>query len=119
MNAHLQYDTFLKKLDLLDKKKALGECGLEAGKELEQLKEMDDDELDAILEDKKLELDDETISAFREAVEALQTKEEAQAKEKAQRAHVKSKLKDTGSENLTTDVVVAFADHLSLSKADD
>ena len=65
------YDKFLKALGLTDRKDDLAEY-LEDGKELRDLKQMKEDDLnDDILDDDDLGFDDETKEMFREAVLAL------------------------------------------------
>ena len=68
----ITYDKFLADLDLMDNRETLADCGLDEGLELQQLREMDEDELkEDILEDDDLGLDEDTKAAFREAVAAL------------------------------------------------
>ena len=68
-NAAMPYDDFLALVGLQDKKAELAEY-LTEGAELEELKGMDEDELDEdILDD--LGLDDETKNVFHESLQAL------------------------------------------------
>ena len=71
VEAELTYDGFLTALNLLDMKEALAEY-LEEGKELRDLKQMDEDDLNEdILDDDDLQMDEATKERFREAVTRL------------------------------------------------
>eukprot|EP01044_Picomonas_judraskeda_P014991 COSAG03_NODE_2456_length_2737_cov_23.434799_3_plen_354_part_00 len=82
-NAAMPYDDFLEMVGLQDKKAELAEY-LTEGAELDQLKQLDEEELDEdILDD--LGLDEETKNAFHEKLQALKN---AQADDKQQVSQV-------------------------------
>ena len=72
------YDGFLESLQLVDKRDALADCGLDDGLELVQLQQMDTSDLqDDILEDPDLALAEEIKASFLAAVTALKDQQQA------------------------------------------
>jgi len=98
------WDIFLTNLDLTDKKGALGECGLTEGKELRDLEQMDEDDLNSdILDDDDLGLSEGQKEKFREAVAVLKQPAAAAAAAEIESARPRAewkKLVDTACHNV-------------------
>eukprot|EP01046_Picozoa_sp_COSAG06_P032528 COSAG06_NODE_3258_length_5606_cov_3.545488_2_plen_441_part_00 len=75
--SEISYDEFLEQLGLKERKEDLAEYLSEPGKELTELKQMDEDDLDGdILEDGDLGLTEDEQAKFRAAVQELKNAEE-------------------------------------------